>query len=951
MVSIVYSTSTLSGVELLEASASELDSFYREVLRRMAGGTYTGTIIFGNAQGSVIGNFTDTARASGEGGSNVDIVSNVYTLSQIQSTQVATDPPYFIGLNLVGNTTILQENKDTHANVAAEILSVVLSGGITSYYLGESAPSDGDTWVSRGSIQDTFNNFTEVQSTYHLWQKIDSGTSSYISPSKLVSSELQVFSVADIDNTIKIVEDYINSSGKNYYVLQESAPENGVWEARGTIYDLRRSTDTIYLTPDGYILTYDSINYIADYLKDAVSYTGPFGYDNVYTGPGDIAYTGEEYLNETYTGPIFYTGPINYTLDTFFNSPTSLYNVIYENNAVPIATTNYFGPGGTYFGPLNTYTGTRFYDTDYTSFIVYTNATTFIGDIDYTNDLESYINFLNVSIYTGASNLYTGIADSTDYSTIFVGESSYTLDDIYYTTPYIFGYDSLAYQIPYTGEFTFLSEKEYIGGNELDFTSTFTNSYTLASYTGDAASIYNSGAYYTNIVEPEYATFDTFSTVYTDPDTVFSTFATFTVVNPIYTGTTNYNRDVPFVGPGSVQYIISAYYTGTDVYIGVVGGYYTGNAIYARDTGGAFESLTYLGSRDFAGPILYTGPNLTYTTLLQYTDPDIGYTIEYTGEGGVAYTNIITTIYDQTAFYTSPGDQSFVTFDSTYDISYVTFLGYSELYQGIPGYLINYTGDLNYSVVASVYTSDIDFAGFIDGYVGPSTSYIGQYDTNYTGPIEYTSLFISNTIVYTADTNYTIGYVTVFLGGSGGAEVYTTEYTSPATYTIDAYIGSTDYSSVNLYSESNYNTTYTGLDTSPLDAVIFDNSINNYTNTYNTSYSDQLVYIGYYDKVFANISIYEADYAGYNQAFLTQTNYTSSFSEDYVNSGVQYTGTEFIPYLGPIAYTDNGALEYTQVEGVFNDSYTSDIVTNYNSIAIGEVIEYVSSITLWRRIG
>lgn len=377
---IYYDTSNNT---IQQFSTAELDLLAERILRTMAAGTYTGTITIGSTNS--IGTFTDTALVGAAGSTDTSTVSNTYTLSQVTTATLgaSSDPPMYIGLDTTDpTTTVLQENLTTVEQLADEILSrmVVSTGGTNAYYLAPSAPADGATWVSRGTLLDTITNLTVTVTDYKLWHRTTSGaTITNKDPVKLSSGNIQTFSDAEIDAIIKIVEQRIVATGIGTYALQESAPGTGTWTNVGTVTDTRENiTTSSYLGPASYT-NENAVNYTATYLGTR-DYAGDVAYSTSYTStqsftnPDAIAYTA------TYLGPATYTTPAvvfspNYPFTAVFYGPSFQsfftpvgyvnettypgFNITYANAFIAGQfSATYQGPGTflrSYVGPTGTF--------------------------------------------------------------------------------------------------------------------------------------------------------------------------------------------------------------------------------------------------------------------------------------------------------------------------------------------------------------------------------------------------------------------------------------------------------------------------------------------------------------------------------------------------------------------------------------------------------------------
>lgn len=327
---LVYFDSSTNSIQ--QFSNAQLDDLAERVLRVMAAGTYTGTITVGTT--ASIGTFADTALVDAAGGTNTTTVTNTYTLSQVGTATLgaSADPPMHVGLDTsTPNQTVLQENLTTKEQLADEIIArmVASTGGTNAYYLATSAPSDGATWVSRGTLLDTKTNLTVTVTNYKLWQRTTSGaTITNRDPVKLSSGNIQSFSTAEINALIKTIEQRIIATGIGTYVLQASAPGTGTWTNAGTIVDTKEDIATSnFVGPAAYV-NENAIGYTATYL-------GVIGY----TGDNAIAYAGSYFGTRTFFNPdgasftATYFGPATYNAPTSFVNPNGAQFVNPDVNA------------------------------------------------------------------------------------------------------------------------------------------------------------------------------------------------------------------------------------------------------------------------------------------------------------------------------------------------------------------------------------------------------------------------------------------------------------------------------------------------------------------------------------------------------------------------------------------------------------------------------------------
>ena len=531
---LVYFDSSTNSIQ--KFSNAQLDDLAERVLRVMAAGTYTGTMSVGTT--ASIGTFTDTSLVDAAGGTNTTTVSSTYTLSQVATATLgaASDPPMHVGLDTsVPNQTILQENLTTKEQLADEIIArmVASTGGTNAYYLASSAPADGATWVSRGTLLDEITNLTVVVTDYKLWHRTTSGAVlTNRDPVKLSSGFIQNFSTAEIEALIKTIEERIIATGIGTYALQASAPATGTWTNVGTVTDTRENITTSGFTGPATYTNVDSTPYTGTYTgtrqytgDDVVSYTLTYAGPATYTSPA--AFAGfNSFINPdalTFTGPN-YLGPSTFTSAlTDFNSstylgPQTFTGVFTGFDGTAFGTPytgNYFR---TYLGPQDfsaTYTGGPFPFSPGTSPTPQGFPPVYAGDRNFTATYTA-TNAIAYDLSPGYSGpAFDGLPS---YTATYVGTRLYTGDDV------------VSYTVTYQGT------RLYTGDDALTYTSTYTGP---ATYTSPAAF-----AGFNSFTNPDATGFNT--STYLGPQTFTSAFTDFDGTS--YLATVNYEGTGSFTG-------------------------------------------------------------------------------------------------------------------------------------------------------------------------------------------------------------------------------------------------------------------------------------------------------------------------------------------------------------------------------------------------------------------
>jgi hypothetical protein len=469
---LVYFDSSTNTIQ--KFSNAQLDDLAERVLRVMASGTYTGTITIGTTNS--IGTFVDTALVGAAGSSDTTQVSNTYTLTQVSSATLgaASDPPMYVGLDTsTPNQTVLQENLATINQLADEILSrmVASTGGTNAYYLASSAPSDGATWVSRGSLLDTITNLSVTVTDYKLWHRTSSGASiTNRDPVKLSSGSIQSFSDAEIQAVIKTIEERIVATGIGTYSIQAAAPGTGVWTSAGTIVDVRENINTSNFTGE---TSYTNEN--------ALSYDATFVGTPTFTNPNALSYTAT-FLNNAFIGTTTSTGQVGFSttvgfagFNSFVGGYVATYNKAYTSTYLGAATFSGVYTGGPFpFSPGTQPTpgnfleffGTRNYTGDYVGNTPF-NGPNYSGSFagpTFSGTYTAPATFFGPVTYTGTV-FYTGTA-------IFYGPIQ-SFEGASYLGPQTFAGSPTAYDgAAYLGTANYLGTADYEGTRVAPTTTT-----------------------------------------------------------------------------------------------------------------------------------------------------------------------------------------------------------------------------------------------------------------------------------------------------------------------------------------------------------------------------------------------------------------------------------------------------------------------------------------------
>ena len=380
------SSGNLQGLQ--EMTDAEIEQYYSAILTKdfadNTDGSGTAEININGGSGTSIGTATDTKRDDAVGTHPTDGASSTvttYTAKQIESAaseSITNRPLGYVSSGTVG----VHEFDDTEldSDILDKVVDDFVAQGdytIGQYKLSTSSPSGG-TWTSRYTLANT-----EVDGTttnYYIWQKT-TATSSAVDnykPLKVTGggAGVQEMTVAEMEQIVPNLRNYMISSGKGKYVLQAAAPGSGTWVDQGSFIDTKKE-----VTAQNYTGAYSG------------TYTG--GYTGNYTGAKNYAgsYVGTSGYSGTYTGTSGYSG--NYS-----GNYTGNYAADYDG----YAGTTY---SGTYTG---TYTGYYTGAKNYTGY--YTGAKTYGGT--YTGTSAYAGTYTGTSAYSGSySGNYTGYYSGT----------------------------------------------------------------------------------------------------------------------------------------------------------------------------------------------------------------------------------------------------------------------------------------------------------------------------------------------------------------------------------------------------------------------------------------------------------------------------------------------------------------------------------------------------------
>ena len=356
------SSSNIQGLQ--EMTDTEIEQYYAAILTKDFADNTDGTgtaelnvTTDASGSGTTIGTATDTKRDDAVGTHPTDGASSTvttYTAKQVETTASESITNRPLGYESSGTVGM---HEFTDSELDSDILDKVVDDFVAQgdytigqYKLATSTPSGG-TWTARYTLTDTEVDGDSV--AHYIWQKTAATTSANANykPLKVTGggAGVQEMTVAEMEQIVPNMRNYMISSGKGKYVLQASAPGSGTWVDQGSFTDTRKEVASQNYT-GAYAGSYTG-SYTGGY-SGAKNYAGTYtgtsnyagGYSGSYTGSyaaNYAGYAGTSYSGSytgTYTG--YYQGAKNYT---GYYTGTSAYSGSYSGTY-----TGYYS--GTYAG-------------------------------------------------------------------------------------------------------------------------------------------------------------------------------------------------------------------------------------------------------------------------------------------------------------------------------------------------------------------------------------------------------------------------------------------------------------------------------------------------------------------------------------------------------------------------------------------------------------------------
>jgi len=404
-------SSNIQGLQ--EMTDAEIEQYYAAILTKdfadNTDGSGTGEINIGGS-GTTIGTATDTKRDDAVGTHPTDGASSTvttYTAKQIESAaseSITNRPLGYESSGTVGMHEFTDSELDS--DILDKIADDLVAQGdytIGQYKLATSSPTGG-TWTARYTLTDTEVDGDSI--AYYIWQKTAPTTAANANykPLKVTGggAGVQEMTVAEMEQTVPNLRNYMISSGKGKYVLQAAAPGSGTWVDQGSFTDTKKE-----VTAQNYTGAYSG-TYTGSYTG---GYTGAKNYAGAYTGAKSYSgsYVGTSGYSGTYTGTSGYSG-------TYSGDYTGNYAANYSG----YAGTSY---AGTYAGSyVGYYTGAKNYTGYYTGAKTY--GGTYVGTSNYAGT------YTGTSAYSGTyAGNYTGYYSGT-YSGDTIQSSNETVSTV-----------------------------------------------------------------------------------------------------------------------------------------------------------------------------------------------------------------------------------------------------------------------------------------------------------------------------------------------------------------------------------------------------------------------------------------------------------------------------------------------------------------------------------------
>lgn len=680
-------------------------------------------------------------------------------------------------------------DSDIDTYISAVVAKYIADGGVGSYALGLTAPSDGDTWTSRATIT---NRRTLQDSTYtgnvtvgYLWQKT---ASSSVTTKRPVHYDTNVKEMTDVQIqtlTDRVRNEIVNNSIGTYKLATSAPTTGGTWRQCGSgIDDVVTSTYTNVFTGN-YTSLYTQ-QYTSQYTTVWAS-TFATGYTQGYTTAYTQQYTGEYttvYGAAVWSGPkANYSG--TYTGPTYTNEFTAVYTLTNEYTTVAV----YGGAEYTsvYTAPSYTSVYTLVYTT--TNDIIFTGAyttepsplVTYAGT--YTTVDVVYYNSYYLASWTTGGWTVSWTADALSYATYWTRNWSRLIyySGIrsfvgYYAGPlnyYMVSYTGVT-TIKYTSSLSYWTTQQFTGPEIYQPPVTTVLEYSRQS----SGSVYNG---YTLTPtdgwtsSPLYFTDQVIFNVWPeDPAIRYTGFVAAaygpvigTASGPVYTGaaawTSTYNIDEAiFAGYYNTTHL--SYYTSTSgsytrnvtVLSGFVGFYSsldTHGPTYTR----TFLSYTDITEKAFTAPPVYTAPMIvdSYGYAGNFYQLTAGGPTQITGGGSPAYVQGTayaspTSLFPYTGSFTNNytvggvySPQAFSGIGPSNYWSSITAAYIVSYTPGVPGDIKEYQGSYtrdstdgvtfgDIGVYVGRYTLTMDAGAELQGVVG---YFQGPVYGAYTGPI------------------------------------------------------------------------------------------------------------------------------------------------------------------------------------------------------------------------